>query len=150
MRMPRHVLLAALGASFSLAGAVAHAAGAEAVNRVAVVKFALTPDPMPRVVRLSNSCAAALQQRAADTARRYCVAALGRMRAMPSGTKPELEREAVAGIVSNAALMHYLAGEREQARALIEEAARVAPEAAFVQQNRALLGAATPQRLARQ
>ncbi len=150
MRRTRQVLFAALGATLSLAAAVAQADTAAGPQRVAVVRFALTPDAMPRVVRLSNYCAASLQRRETDAARRYCSAALGRMRALPPTARPQLEREAMAAIVSNAALMHYLAGEREQARALIEEAARVSPDAGFVRQNQALLTAAAPQRLARQ
>lgn len=121
---------------------------ADEAPRAAVVKFALTPDPAPRVVRLNNYCAAALQDRAAESSRRYCAAALNRMRSMPAAERPALERNAVAAIVSNAALMHYLAGERDQARMLIDEAARLAPEAGFVKQNHALLTAAAPQRLA--
>jgi hypothetical protein len=115
-----------------------------------VVRFPVSLEPQPPVVRLNNLCATALGLRDDAAARRRCAAAMASLRRLGPQDVGRLESDARAGVASNAAVMHHLLGEPERARALIAEAARLSPGARFVRQNQMLILGDMPARLAAQ
>lgn len=146
---PSFIARATLGA-LAATTLAATAAAAPLASTAQVVRFAVSLEPQPPVVRLNNLCATALSLRDDGAARRHCAAAMASLRRLGPQDAGRLESDARAGVASNAAVMHHLLGEPERARALIVEAARLSPGAGFVRQNQVLILGDMPARLAAQ